>query len=465
MDWTWTHALDLATSEVSDRVAFAWSYPCDEFSNQRCNDLYVLVDGDGNDPDFSLAFNLTNFIPADLAFLPDTAMANMDTLRAYDDLCLFFDQDDLLHVAFSTVAYFVIGNTTYENASIIWHWVETFPDEFQVICNAFDPENTIDCGVWNLRAQRPCLGQDPGTGYLYCMYQEYDVDSTHLSAAGWPSGEIYVSVSTDGGLNWSVGTNVTNTITPQNAPAGGCLSELTPSMAKTVDGECHIMYVLDRDAGFVIWTEGSWTLNDVIYHRLSVDSIPTTPLVPQDVLFHVQPFGPPPWQVELTPTTGTIFGLEGGTLGYNIAVENGGAVPVTFDVWVDVTLPNGNPYGPILGPVLGIYMPPGWSANRDRELTIPPNAPAGTYSLNGYIGEYPSAVHQDHFQFIKAGDDEGSGEWFLTDTGEPLKSYDGGSASAIQTTSFLVKNYPNPFNPIRSIRRRRSPSLCLKRLT
>jgi hypothetical protein len=83
-----------------------------------------------------------------------------------------------------------------------------------------------------------------------------------------PSGEIYLSVSQDGGMNWSQGINVTETLTPGGSAAGQCLSELTPSMAKTVDGNCHILYVLDLDAGNVVQTEGAATLNSVIYHTV-----------------------------------------------------------------------------------------------------------------------------------------------------------------------------------------------------
>ena len=296
MTWTMTIAGDLATSEVSDRVAFAWTYCRDEgfpttgdFS-QRNNDIYVLIDDDGQDFNFTDAFNLTQFIEPDLSFLPDTVLADMDTLRAYTDLNIFIDQDDWVHVVFTTPSYFELEGTTYWHPSIIWHWSEQFPGEFHIVHNAFDDWdwNYTDCGAWNVKAQRPSIAQDPSTGNLYCMYQVYDCDTTALSSAGWPSGEIYLSMSEDGGENWSVGLNVTNTVTPRNAPPGECLSEITPSMAKLVDGTCHIEYVLDRDAGTVVQNEGTWTLNEVKYHSVDVDLLSPTPYVPQDVPFHVE---------------------------------------------------------------------------------------------------------------------------------------------------------------------------------
>jgi hypothetical protein len=122
------------------------------------------------------------------------------------------------------------------------------------------------------------------------MYQVYDTDTLHLTAPPnqWPSGEIYLSKSTDGGRHWSQGLNVTSTNTPTNALPGQSLSELTPTLAERVNNYCHILYVLDRDAGNILQTEGSWTENQVRYHRVPVSAIPSTPLVP-NIRFHVGP--------------------------------------------------------------------------------------------------------------------------------------------------------------------------------
>lgn len=295
--WTMTIAADVATSEASDRIAVAWTYCRDEgfpapsgSYSQRNNDVYYLIDEDGVDPDWNQAVNLTNFIPPDLSWLPDSLMADMDTLRAYTDISAFFDHNDYLHLAFTTPSYFELEGTAYWHASIIWHWSEQFPEDFVMIHNAFDDFdwNFIDCGGWNVKAQRPSLAENPVTGDLYCAYQVYDVDTAAISAGGYPSGEVYISVSQDGGMNWAVGTNITNTITPQTAAPGLSLSETYPTMAKLVDGDCHIMYVLDRDAGCVQQTEGTWTLNDVIYHQIAESEIATSPLVEQNVPFHVE---------------------------------------------------------------------------------------------------------------------------------------------------------------------------------
>ncbi len=271
---------EVAASDVSNRVAIAWLDPH--------HDIQLLIDDDGQNLDFAEAFNLTNWIPPDFTWLPDTLLANMDTLRCHNDISLFFDSNDYLHAAFTTRAYFALEGVTYWNASLIWHWSEELPNDFKLIANAFDPGNWIDCGANNVRVQRPSLGQSSVNGYLYCAYQQFDVDSLHLSAGGYPSGEVYISVSMDGGQNWSVGTNVTETITPQSAPPGMSQSECYPCLAKAVDSECHLAYLFDRDAGCAIFSEGSITLNPMKAHDVPVNLIPTTPLLPQDVPFHVE---------------------------------------------------------------------------------------------------------------------------------------------------------------------------------
>jgi len=278
-----------------DRLAFAWVEPYGDvfpdFIEQPYNtDLMVLIDDDGEDLHFEDAFNLTQFIQPDSSLLPDTLAADQDTFRVYKDVDLMFDSDNWLHATFTTQIYHHFVNGAHPNASIIWHWSEQFPGEFFIVHNAADNlTNRIYCGAYNRKAQRPCVSQDPETGYFYCVYQVFDTDSSHLSADGWPSGEVYVSVSTDFGQNWSVGINITNTRSPANASPGQCLSELDPSLAKTIHGNLHILYNLDKDAGCWDINEGESTCNEVIYHKVPVDLIPATPLVDQDIPFHVGP--------------------------------------------------------------------------------------------------------------------------------------------------------------------------------
>ncbi len=282
---------EVAASRISNRVGAA--YTATAFPGMGYNsgsDIHAMVDDDGLNLNFDNWWNVSNFLPPDLSFLPDTLLANADTLRAWADCNIFFDMEDICHITFTTISWFTLeGGLSYYNASCIWHWSEAYPNDYQMVARAWEPENTVRCGNWNFRCQRPLLGQNEETGYLYCMYQQYDVDTSHISAAGYPSGEVYISVSTDGGFSWSVGTNVTNTITPGGAQAGECASEFYPSMAEKVDGYCHLVYVFDYDAGQgdPPANEGMITLNPIKYHRVPVSEIALTPVMPY-YPFHVE---------------------------------------------------------------------------------------------------------------------------------------------------------------------------------
>ena len=460
---TWTYvdtcltvAADVAASEVSDRIALGWTHSRLEgipgfVPNPMDNDVYLLIDEDGFNPDFSQAVNLTNFIPPDLSYLPNITLANMDTLRAYCDMSLFFDQDNWLHVAFTTRAFFAIQAYSYWHPSIIWHWTEQYPDEFRMIHNAFDDYlwNFVSCGSYDVKAQRPSLGQDPATGYLYCAYQVYDTDTLHLSHAGCPSGETYVSVSMDGGMNWSVGTNVTQTITSSGAPAGHCKSELTPSLAKLADGDCHISYVFDRDAGCYIQYQGEAFLNPVIYHRVPASQIPVLPFVEQNVPFHVEhAANPTSLSLSLVPLTSPIvIPANGGSFDFYAVVTNDDSVAQATELWTRAVLPGNILSAPLFGP-MPITLLPGvrsWY----RVQNVPASAPAGNYAYWGYLGDYPAAVaDSDCFTFSKS---------YLSD-GSPgadnwLNSCDllSSAPSAGPAECRIIGIRPNPFNPIAAI--------------
>ena len=161
-----------------------------------------------------------------------------------------------------------------------------------------------------------------------------------------------------------------------------------------------------------------------------------------------------PVAIELTPLGITVFPATGGILEYNIAVSNSSGSQQIVDIWTDATLPNGMIFGPIIGPLLDFTLEPLWSGNRDREQTIPGNAPPGIYTMNAYLGEYdevsPIIFAEDHFEFEKLEVGEGiliSG-WFI-DTGQ--------SFDALQQIGFHPSEYgfirisPNPFNPSTTI--------------
>ena len=84
-----------------------------------------------------------------------------------------------------------------------------------------------------IRAMRPNFAVDPATGYLYCSYMKYD--SSTVSEGSYEMADAVVTVSTNNGTHWAVGTNVTNTTPDMNpVPAGESMHERDVTLAKVV---------------------------------------------------------------------------------------------------------------------------------------------------------------------------------------------------------------------------------------
>ncbi|MFH1733762.1 MAG: T9SS type A sorting domain-containing protein [bacterium] len=156
----------------------------------------------------------------------------------------------------------------------------------------------------------------------------------------------------------------------------------------------------------------------------------------------------PPVTVQLTPSNPPIvIPASGGSFDFNIELANTGSDPLTFDVWTMVTLPNSTEYGPIIN-VTDFNAPGNWIGDRDRTQVVPGNAPAGTYTYDAYIGDYPNTIWaEDHFQFEKT---------LTGNIGELPESWicwgDDFSTSedlsgVTQVDFLLISAYPNPFNP------------------
>jgi hypothetical protein len=238
------------------------------------NDLVIIRSSDGTEWDWSQKLNLTQFTDA-------------DTFRMGFDVSALFDIHDDLHVVFPTIGYFQAvphdsGRVLIN--SLIWHWSEA-SDTFTVVANGWNDSNP---GAWHHSIDRGSLAYDVASGFLYCVYERFSRDDT--SAEEFSNGEVWATVSTDNGVNWSEGTNITNTPSP-GCPAGSCFSEVFPSAAEVANDTLHVFYCLDKAAGGAanIWPEGTLTNNPMIYQKVACDLIPTTPLIVQDIPLHVNP--------------------------------------------------------------------------------------------------------------------------------------------------------------------------------
>jgi len=315
-------AHDVAASPVSNTVGIAYLRTAFGLDNlepyegtdviEMNNDVFLVESEDGVTWDFSQKRNVTGLIEPDTSRYPDTTWANGDTLRAFWDVSLLYDCQDHAHLAFTTKglwfdarlaaqpdSFAAVGMT--RDASVIWHWSEA-TDSITVIARGWydvgapgsPPESYRGAGYTRGTVDRPSLGLDPETGSLYCVYvrcTQGDTSRGPIPSHGWANGEIYGAVSTDGGLNWSEGVNLTNAPSCNCFP-GECLDDDYPSLAATVNDTLHLIYIEDKDAGAVVhWQpqEGAWTENPVMYQKVPAALVPPGPPYVPHFDFHVRP--------------------------------------------------------------------------------------------------------------------------------------------------------------------------------
>ncbi|MFH1010737.1 MAG: T9SS type A sorting domain-containing protein [bacterium] len=274
---------DMAASRHSERVAMAWL--TDKEGDMGGNNIYIMVSEDAG-ANWGDPINITSFTPPDTDCYNsggDINMCNRDTLRPWVDLCIIFDENDYIHLAWTSRAWFYWdedgneGPFTYYFASQIYHWGED-RQEYNIVADAWygnngDPEsNSYNCN-------RPSLAVDPLTDYLYCSFQLFD--TIQYSENGHPMADAWVTVSTTNGRTWAMPTNVSRSDGGIGTPAPGSLSERDITVAPlVVDGFLHMEYLIDLDAGASPFSGGGEpTLNPVIYQRIPIDSIPTSPTI------------------------------------------------------------------------------------------------------------------------------------------------------------------------------------------
>jgi hypothetical protein len=153
--------------------------------------------------------------------------------------------------------------------------------------------------------------------------------------------------------------------------------------------------------------------------------------------------------IQLAPTSPPIqLPAGGGSFNFDAAVINNEITPQNFSVWILVQLPSGAWYGPVLGPV-NLTLPAGASISRNRNQTVPGIAPAGWYTYEGRLGNYPGAVWDaDRFQFVKLAEGVMDTLWTHTYGGNGyeigacvLETRDGGFAVVGSTNSCGAGDY------------------------
>ena len=188
-------------------------------------------------------------------------------------------------------------------------------------------------------------------------------------------------------------------------------------------------------------TTGIEYLYNETYH------INAVPIGDQTAILIMTVGGYPDVEVGLIPAVSPIqIPASGGVFDFNISVTNNEQVSQIFDIWCDITRPNGAAYGPVIGP-FNIIVTAGAFLERDRSQAVPQNAPAGIYTYNAYVGIHPNVEwSSDHFDFEKMVSGAGPiiPEW--ENWGESFGT-EADLTSIELPANFELRNpYPNPFN-------------------
>ncbi len=237
-DQTYTSSGNIAVSPDGQRVAISKPISrellgrIDETSG---SDFIVwLNETGGEDWNFENTINLTEFDGPDPLLLPDTLTADVDTFRTSTGNSLFFDEDNVLHVAYEVMPYY-----HYEETALIFGQVIYWNEVDNLSIRIADGDFFLNAGVTSYGSMTgmPSLYKDPDSGMLWCLYQQFGepgdtlADGSAMDAGegtGSLNADMYITASPPGEFNgklWYKGVNITNTKgTTGSIPAGDCQS-------------------------------------------------------------------------------------------------------------------------------------------------------------------------------------------------------------------------------------------------
>ena len=203
-------------------------------------------------------------------------------------------------------------------------------------------------------------------------------------------------------------------------------------------------------AGATLWDEGAFELTlaanapapfDIQFDLTATDGVDTwessfTITAVPDIVVTLTPSGTP---IQIP--------ASGGSFNFNISGLNNSQLNAEADVWTFITLPNTSLFGPIMD-VGGVNFTSGTMLDRDRTQLVPAGAPAGNYTYDAYIGDYPDQIwSESHFDFTKTGIDLNGSVHGWENFGESFGELETQILTALPAEFELYDAFPNPFNP------------------
>lgn len=208
---------------------------------------------------------------------------------AYYDLTAIYDYDGTLHIVWPAWYRPDWPGEWPRAQADLYHWDNQSASIHHIVDGRWPPAETFGghTAQFNLHLAKPTLGVGNGAlpcgdgtnlNYLYLLYTQFGgysaMEQDDRSLRGYYNGDLYFTVSRDGGQLWKTPDNLTNTKFPLCDPETAesyCRSEHWGTIAKHVDDVAHITYIEDRDAGSAIRGEGLFTINYVEYMQIGAE--------------------------------------------------------------------------------------------------------------------------------------------------------------------------------------------------
>ncbi len=141
---------------------------------------------------------------------------------------------------------------------------------------------------------------------------------------------------------------------------------------------------------------------------------------------------------------------SGGTFHYYMLVENNATDPMTFDIWTEADIADGETISPI-GLWHDITLSPGEQYHVLLSQYVASAYPAGVYTYRACVGYHPvEIIDSDEFEFEKLASTEVSqvSSWDISD-GDWVGIVNSGES--IPEDYAIESIYPNPFNPTTTV--------------
>ncbi len=302
VDTVYIEGYDLAVGNNGE-VALVWvadlpcpGDPCDTCSGYECrdqpkadNDVYCQISYDGG-MSWQPRLNITK------------NEDGSDGFRPFVDISALFSFSGNLHIVWCARRWSSEVSPDFLGGRI-FHWSEDNP-YLRTVHDFNWGQTTCNGGEWQLTAAKVSISECDGKFYVvFVQFNDLphgiESDCASSSNPGYPNGaangDLYVTISNDGGVTWDEARNLTNSRTPGCDSTGGvggaCESDGWPSVAEygtdyagdfsaaeivvpsgsSDPGTYYldVQYLTDHSAGAIAKNEGYWAQAEVKWFRLA----------------------------------------------------------------------------------------------------------------------------------------------------------------------------------------------------